>query len=128
MANTVVQTTLNAGPGEVTRLIHVISDGSEETNLVIYDNSTLIADTSRGTLMEVESAGLSPAGVCRLNWDQTTPLKLCSWNPGAQVCFNWRKIGGLKNPAGTGKTGDLTLTTLGLAAGDEFFIIFTVKQ
>jgi len=129
MPNTVVQTTLHgdATSRELTRLIHIISDGSEETNLVIYDNSAIIGNVAKGSLLSVKAHGLSPAGVCRLNWDQTTVFKAVSFNPmnGVDLCFE--EFGGIKNPAGTGATGDLTLTTLGLAAGDEFFILITVR-
>ena len=71
MANTVTQRTLFGGGSsrKVVRLIHIVSDGSEETDLVIYDNSTLVNNVAKGAVRRVEAWGNSCT--CRLEWDQT---------------------------------------------------------
>ena len=61
MANTITQTTL-LGSGDdknIIRHIHITSDGSEETNLVIYDNSAFVGDTSKGKIEQIWASGSS---------------------------------------------------------------------
>ena len=130
MANTITQTTL-AGVGsdmQISRLIHITSDGSEETDLVIFDNSAFVADVSKGRLLKVKAFGNTC--VCILEWDQTTDAEVCRFTPEGTFCLDFMKYGGLtgSNPAAAGATGDLLLTTTGLDAGDEITIEIIVKQ
>ena len=129
MANTITQTTL-LGSGTdtlVARHIHIVSDGSEETDLVIYDNSTLINDTSKGRLLKVEAHGADC--VLRFEWDQTTDSPICSLNPAdGQSEIDLTYWGGGSNPNGTGATGDIVLTTANLDSGDEVSIFMLVEQ
>ncbi len=128
MPNTVTQRTVFGGGDsrKIIRLINIVSDGSEETDLVIYDNSTFIADVAKGALMSVEASGSSC--VCRLEWDQSTDSPIASFDPAytQKLCFE--KFGGVHNPAGSGATGDIVLTTSGLDSGDEVTLKITVKQ
>lgn len=128
MANTVTQRTLVGGGSAKTivRLINIVSDGSEETDLVIYDNSTLVNDVTKGNLMEVLASGSSC--VCRLEWDQTTDSPIISFDPSNSQRLCFEKFGGIRNPAGTGATGDIVLTTSALDAGDEVTLIIRVTQ
>jgi hypothetical protein len=128
MANTVTQRTL-VGSGKdktIVRLINIVSDGTEESDLVIYDNSALVADTSKGRLTELMVSGSS----CQLQfeWDQTTdsPAFTCDPANGTHWCFE--SFGGISNPNGTGATGDLLLTTTNLDAGDVVSIIIKIAQ
>jgi hypothetical protein len=128
MVNTVTQRTL-VGSGSsknIVRLISVISDGTEESNLVVYDNSAFVDNVLKGTLMEVWASGSDC--VARLSWDQTTDSVAYSVNPalGKHLCF--REFGGIGNPGATGATGDLLLNTANLDAGDEFTLIIWVTQ
>lgn len=128
MPNTITQQSISAAAGDkiVVRHIHIVSDGSEETDLVVYDNSTLIADVTAGSVMKVEAFGSDC--ICRLEWDQTTDSPIVSINPasGTEACFD--DFGGMRNPGGTGATGDIVLTTAGLDAGDEVSLFITIKQ
>lgn len=128
MANTITQRTLLGGAKDryVVRQINIISDGSQETNTVVFDNSAFANDVSRGRVMKIESSGSSC--VCRLAWDQTTDVTIASFDPvnSQSVCF--KKEGGNANPNGAGATGDILLSTTGLDSGDEVTIIITVKQ
>lgn len=128
MANTVTQRTL-VGSGSdkiIVRSIHVVSDGSEETDLVVYDNSAFVADVAKGRLLSVMASG-SDCNI-RLEWDQDTDAPAFVVNPsnGGHFCFE--KFGGIDNPGGTGATGDLVLTSSSLDAGDEFILIIRVAQ
>jgi len=128
MANTVTQRTL-LGSGKdktIVRLIHIVSDGSEETDLVVYDNSAFVADVTKGRLVEAWVSGSDC--IARLEWDADTDAPAFSFNPsnGGHWCF--KDFGGIDNPGGAGATGDLLLTTLALDANDEVSIIIKICQ
>lgn len=128
MANTVTQRTVFGGTTSktVTRLITIVSDGSEETDLVIYDNSALINSVTAGSVMEISASGSS----CQLllEWDQTTDSPIAALDPAASPHFCFRDFGGITNPGGTGATGDVVLTTTNLDAGDVVTLLITIKQ
>jgi len=128
MANTITQRTLIGGGDDrhIVRLINIISDGSEETDLVVYDNSAFINDVTKGSLMSVMVSGSSC--ICRLEWDQTTDSPAISIDPSntSKLCF--KHFGGVHNPGGTGATGDLVLTTSNLDVGDEVTILIEIRQ
>ncbi len=128
MANTVTQRTLFGGGAsrKVIRLINIVSDGSEETDLVIYDNSTLVADVTKGSLARVEAWGHSCN--CKLEWDQTTDSSIISFDPVNGIKADFSCFGGVTNPGGSGATGDIVLTTLNLDSGDEVTILIEVIQ
>ena len=129
MPNTVVQTTLAGGANSrlVVRHITIISDGTQETNLVVYDNSAFRNDPLRGCLLQVQASGSSC--VCRLAWQQTTDFVATTVNPGSDNGnADFRLVGGVSNPGATGATGDLRLTTIGLASGDAVTLVITVRQ
>jgi len=128
MANTIMQRTLVGGGSDdnIYRLIHIISDGSEETDLVIYDNSTLTNNVAKGSLKQVWLAGSD--ALVRLEWDQTTDAPIFSGNPINSPYFDFRAFGGITNPNGAGATGDILLTTANLDIGDEVVIILHIFQ
>lgn len=129
MVNTVTQRTL-VGSGKdkmIVRSIHIVSDGSEETDLVIYDNSTLVNDVTKGRLVELWVSGSDC--VLRLEWDQTTDSPVFAVNPASSGNhWDFSVFGGITNPAGTGATGDLLLSTASLDSGDEVSIIIRIAQ
>ena len=128
MVNTVTQRTVLGGGSDknIIRSIHILSDGTEETDLVIYDNSTLIADTAKGSLMQVWLSG--NASTLRLEWDQSTDSPAFAGGPDNGNHWDFRGFGGITNPNGTGATGDLVLTTAGLDSGDEVFLVIHISQ
>ncbi len=128
MPNTVTQrTVMGAGSDRnIIRLIHIVSDGTEEADLVVYDNSTLIADVTKGSLMEVWLSGSDC--VARLEWDQSTDSPAFAGNPSTGGYWDFTSFGGVGNPGATGATGDLVLTTSALDSGDELMLIIRIKQ
>lgn len=130
MANTVTQRTLfgDASSKLVVRSIHVVSDGTEETDLVIYDNSAFVADVTKGKVMLCHMSG-AYTGAVRLEFDATTDVPITSFGIGdGSGDHDFRWFGGIKNPNGTGNTGDILLTTTALAALDEFHLILVIDQ
>ncbi len=128
MANTVTQRTLLGSGSEknIVRLIHIASDGTEETDLVVYDNSSFVADTSKGKLDRVIITG--DAAVVRLEWDQTADSPAIAVSADNGMDLDFREFGGIANPQGTGATGDLVLSTADLDSGDEVTIIIHINQ
>lgn len=128
MPNTIIQRTL-VGAGKdknVYRLIHIVSDGSEETDLVVYDNSAFVADVTKGSLRQVWMSGNDCT--IRLEWDQTTDSPAFAGGPQNGSHWDFRGFGGVCNPNAAGATGDLVLTSATLDANDEVFIIIHIAQ
>lgn len=128
MANTITQRTLvGAGRDKViVRLINIVSDGTEETDLVIYDNSTFVNDVTKGNLMKVVASGSTCQ--CLLEWDQTTDSPIVAFDPAYTQKYDFKHVGGVNNPGGAGATGDIVLTTTNLDAGDVVTILLVVHQ
>lgn len=129
MANTVTQTTLYGGGNSryVTRLINIVSDGSNESLLRVFQNSTFINDATAGTLVYVDYSASASCGI-QLYWDQTTDFFAFGCNPLYAQKKKFEKFGGIRNPAGAGATGDLLLTTTGLALGVVVTLLITIRQ
>lgn len=129
MANTNTLRTLHgAGSSKkIIRMVNIVSDGTEETDLVVYDNSAFVGDTSKGKLMRLWVTG-SWTGAVRLEWDQTADSAVISLGKGDSSYMDFRSFGGISNPGGAGATGDLVLTTTALAALDEVNIIVEIDQ
>lgn len=132
MANTINQTTLVQGKKKIVRYVTLVSDGTEETDLVIYDSSALNT-VDPLTCKIVEIAGvvqiLDNTAVdvsVYLEFDATTDVHAISLPIGRPFCLNFDHFGGLKNYAGSGITGDIVLTTTGLEAGDRIALAITV--
>lgn len=128
MANTIVSRTL-VGSGNSKRLVLLInltSDGTQETNTIIYQNSSFANDVTKGNLQAVRALGAS----CQvtLTWDQTTKSDALTINPAACEKHCFREFGGIHNPHGTGANGNLLLTTLGLASGNKFTLVLEIDQ
>lgn len=128
MTNTVTQRTLQGAGSDTTivRLVHIASDGSEEADLVVYDNSAFVANVAKGKLLRVQIAG--DAGVVRLEWDQTADSAAFACSADNGIDFDFTAFGGIANPNGTGATGDLVLTTNDLDAGDEVTLLLYISQ
>jgi hypothetical protein len=128
MANTITNRAVyGAGSSkELVLLINLSSDGSNETNTVVYNNSSYINNAASGSLMELKVSGSSC--LCLLQWGQTTNSPIIAFNPLAMQTFNFRDIKGISNPNGTGATGNILLTTTGLASGNLITLELTIKQ
>jgi len=113
--------------------ITIVSDGTEETDLVVYDSSALNAtDPSDCAILGLEGfiSILDQTAVdirVNLEFDADTDVLAISLPTRVPFKFDFNSIGGLTNYAGTGKTGDITITTTGLEAGDTITLILTVK-
>lgn len=135
MANTITNTTLLAGTKEAIVYVTLQSDGTQETGTVLYDSSAIAAiagdsDTLTCKILEVYgSSNAASTARVRLLFDATTDVVAmdipCATNP---TKANFRRIGGLPNVSGTGKTGDILITTSGLGSGDTITLVLTVGR
>lgn len=133
MANTITNVRTAIGPSKVVQYITIASDGTNETATVIYDSSVVATalrkdDPLKCALVKVECLpGVAATARIKLLWDATTDVLAFSPPPTVHTKACYEKIGGLTNTGGAGITGDILLTTTGLAAGDSITLILTVR-
>lgn len=116
MPNTVELQTINDGPRNLVLHLHIDGDGSGDLSAqkIIDASSYLYSPTKlRLLILQAEFTGFTG----ELIWDATTP-KHCFEIPDYDVDKDFTKFGGIPNNAGTGITGDVLLTTVGLGSGD----------
>lgn len=131
MANTITNTRLLDGGRRVVQYITLASDGTQETDTVIYDSSVVATslgktDPLNSRIKSIKYSTSSALGVVKLNWDATTKVLAYSMPRSAELHHCFDDIGGLKNTGGAGITGDVTLTTTGLVTGDSLVIILEI--
>lgn len=139
MANATTNRTLIAGSKTAVIYLTIDSDGTEETDLVIYDSSVIATTVGDSDTLACSILDISYSIVCanavaaalpqvKLEFDASTDIMALGLpaNHSNTLCF--RDVGGLPNNAGAGKTGDILLTTSNLAAGDNITILMTVKR
>lgn len=127
MPNTITTQVLVDGD-RVTRIKYFITgDGSgEETNTVLYDASTSANQSTNNALRGItyQLNGFS----ARLDWDATANVKLITLDSDLQEVVDYSEFGGIINNATTGRTGDILITTTGLGAADEGYIVLSLNQ
>ena len=129
MANTKTNRRIISGSKRIIQYLTIASDGSEETDYVVYDSS-LVADalgkedTKMCTILSIMYSTSSVVGINKLEWDATADV--LAWGlplASGSGIFDFTKFGGLKNAGATGITGDVTLSTTGLVNGDVLSLI-----
>ena len=118
MANLIEKQTIQDGERNLVLKIHIDGDGSgEETSTLLIDVSSYAGSPTELVLKEIK-AGLTGFSL-ELLWDATTDVHLFNV-PDFDVdqSFDTSMFSGIPNNAGTGKTGDINFTTVGLGATD----------
>lgn len=130
MANAIATQVLEDGPRNSIIKVTITSDGSGEiTNSIIYDSSAYQNDQLNTKLMKITYDLQGFSGT--LYWSANVPVQLINLIKNFTAKINYFFTGGLINNAGTGKNGDILLTTQGLAAapvGTTGEIILYVKK
>jgi len=127
--NVITNKRIISGTKRVIQYISIDSDGTEETDLVVYDSSAVATeigkvDSLMCTILSITYSTSSVLGINKLEWDGTTDVLAWSLPLAAGTgIFDFTKFGGLKNTAGAGITGDVLFTTTGLVAGDVVSLI-----
>lgn len=131
MANTITKRTLVDGPRNLVVNMVLQSDGSEETDYVLIDASAYSPTFEDCAVMKVEYSIVATATtaypVVTLEWEASTDVPFATFGANND-CLDWCDVGGISNNAGTGKNGDINLTTTGLAAGDAITLTIYVKK
>ena len=124
----VVSSTLLGGGSDklIIRRLYNISDGTELSGEIIYNNSAFIANTGKGKLNRLWLSG-SFTGALRLHWDHGTDISVVALGQ-HDGYIDFRDIGGFPNSGLDTPVGDLLVTSIALAAGDEFSLIVEIDQ
>lgn len=128
MVDTVTNTTIFAGTRR--HIIHLtnVSDGTGESAVVKVDVSALTGpDGTPPTAVTIEEISWDIQGFTSvtLAWDATTDDTIAVLS--GQGYSDWTAVGGLHDPASTGATGDVVLTTTGAAANASYDITIVCK-
>jgi len=129
MAHTITTQTLVDGSRNTVIKVNIKGDGAsgELAAAIIYNASDYVTESTSNKLMEIEFClnGFS----AELFWDADTDVPLISLDKDISEDQKYWTEGGLINNAGTGKTGDIVITTVGLnASTNDGYIIFYLKQ
>lgn len=107
-------TTVQNGERNLILNIH-ITNSVDYTAQQLFDLTTYDANAADVAL--VRCTALLYGFTATLLWDATTDVEFLQLPEGEDI-VDYERFGGLQNTAGTGKTGDIMITTTGLAAGD----------
>lgn len=129
MANTVLIRSLIDGPKEAVIHVFLASDGAsgDLTDQVVVDVSALNPPPAYCVVKSVHSSFSGFSGI--LEFDATTDVGFFALPSGFPMKENMECFGGIRDNSGTGKTGDILLTTSGFtASGDVGNLIITITK
>jgi len=131
MADAVTSTTLMDSDRVAIIQLTSTSDGTGEAAVKKVDVSAL-SDSSTGqacTGVRLAKIVYSTFGMSvKLLWDATTDTICWDLNADYTTDEDFTDFGGVRNTAGSGKTGDIMLTTTGHTNGDSYVIVLTVYK
>ena len=131
MADAVTSTTLMDSDRVAIIQLTNTSDGTGEAAVKKIDVSAL-SDSSTGqacTGVRLARIVYSTFGMSvKLLWDATTDTICWDLNADYTTDEDFTDFGGIRNTAGSGKTGDIMLTTTGHSDGDSYVIVLTVYK
>ena len=131
MADAVTSTTLMDSDRVAIIQLTSTSDGTGEAAVKRVDVSAL-SDSSTGqacTGVRLAKIVYSTFGMSvKLLWDATTDTICWDLNADYTTDEDFTEFGGVRNTSGSGKTGDIMLTTTGHSDGDSYVIVLTVYK
>ena len=128
MADTVSSTTILDGDKDFIVQLTNVSDSTGESAVTKVEVSGLTARKSDGaacTGVKLGKVFYSILGFTKIGllWDASTDTLCMELNPSADGVLDFSDFGGLQNTSGSGKTGDINLTTTGASSGDSYMIV-----
>ena len=129
MADAVTSTTLLDSDRLAIIQLTNTSDGNGESAVTKVDVSALQPNNYGKACNSVRLAKIvySTFGMSvKLLWDATTDTICWDLNSDYTTDEDFTEFGGIVNTAGTGKTGDIKLTTTGHSSGDSYVIVLTL--
>jgi hypothetical protein len=103
------------------------ADGDLTTPGLLLDISNDLAMGDRTEVKLRRISGDLGGFTAALFWDATADVRICDL-PSGDSDNDWCDIGGLRNNAGAGKTGDILVSTLDLADGAGGTIILYLAK
>jgi hypothetical protein len=108
-----------------------ISDGTGESLVAKVTPSTLAANALGQACTTVSVQKIH--GAChgmefRLYWGASTNVFFYGSAQNSEYTFDFSSFGGITNNAGTGKTGNILLSTADQSSGDTYTIILEMKK
>jgi hypothetical protein len=131
MADAVTSQTLFDGDKHVVMKFTNISDGSGESAVKKVDVSELNADINGNTCTSVaiEKIWWQCIGMkVQLFFDATSDAFIIELGENQSGHHDYSEFGGLKNNAGSGKTGDIDFTTVGHSSADTYTITLKMRK
>lgn len=105
----------------------IVGDGSgDETKTVMFDASSYVSASTDNKLLKIWFSTIGASAI--LYWDATADVPLMSLPANHAHEFYFTDFGGIVNNAGTGKTGDILISTSGLASGEHMIIILDIVE
>ena len=129
MAVTATLQTIHDGARNLVVKCKLTGDGSDVTVLKLIDASTYSSPTPGigASLKVVKIESVMDGFTAALLWDADADVEFCNI-PNQEMTQDFNDIGGLVNNAGTGITGDIMITTVGNAAGEDGTIVLHMKK
>ena len=131
MADAVTSQTLFDGDKHVVMKFTNISDGSGESAVKKVDVSALESDIYGNTCTSVaiEKIWWQCIGMkVRMFFDATSDKFIIELGENQSGYHDYSEFGGIKNNAGSGKTGDIDFTTVGHSSADTYTIILKMRK
>jgi len=126
MADAVTTQTIIDGERNCVMKFTNVSDGTGESAVAKVDVSALASNSAGTACSEVRVMRISHAIVgmsVQLFLDATSNVLLMELAESSNGHMDFKDFGGLPNNAGSGKTGDILLTTKGHSSGDTYSIV-----
>jgi|TARA_Y100001963_G_scaffold63239_1_gene88141 hypothetical protein len=126
MADAVTSQTIIDGERNCVMKFTNVSDGTGESAVAKVDVSALASNSDGKSCSEVRVMRISHAIVgmsVQLFLDATSNVLLMELAESSNGHMDFKDFGGLPNNAGSGKTGDILLTTKGHSSGDTYSIV-----
>lgn len=126
MSDTVTSQTLFEDSQRVVMKFTNVSDATGESAVTKVDMSALnpAPDDLRISRVWATADGMS----VNVLWDADTDVLALTVPAGFAGALDYRDFGGIRNNAGTGKTGDIKFTTFGHGSGDSYSIIMEMMK
>lgn len=130
MVATITNQILNDGERNLVVKVQISGDSAGDvTNRLIINVSDFAGYTSEAFELKINRLKANLVSFsAQLLWDADTNVKAYDIVGDRPVNDDFSKYGGLINDAGSGKTGDILISTSGLASGDEGTIVLEMKK
>jgi|TARA_R100001530_G_scaffold112876_1_gene79884 hypothetical protein len=132
MADAVSSTTIIDGTHRAVIQLTNLSDGTGESAVTKVDVSGLNAKADgtacSGVTLEKVHHSVTGFTQVQLFWDASTDTIALALAESSNGHMDFSEFGGIKNTSGSGKTGDINLTTIGAANLDTYVIVLDLLK